>query len=89
MDLRSTDPARWRDSVSPEAEDRLVGAIDQLADFPVLDGTVTRVIAIADDPETTTADLVAALEADPTFAANLLRYANSPVMARPRTRSSK
>ena len=83
MDLRSTDPARWRDSVSPEAEDRLVGAIDQLADFPVLDGTVTRVIAIADDPETTTADLVAALEADPTFAANLLRYANSPVMARP------
>ena len=61
MDLRSTDPARWRDSVSPEAEDRLVGAIDQLADFPVLDGTVTRVIAIADDPETTTADLVSLL----------------------------
>jgi diguanylate cyclase (GGDEF)-like protein/putative nucleotidyltransferase with HDIG domain len=83
MQPRSMDPARWREGVSLEAEDRLLDAIHQLADFPVLDGTVTRVIAIADDPETTTADLVAALEADPTFAANLLRYANSPVMARP------
>jgi diguanylate cyclase (GGDEF)-like protein/putative nucleotidyltransferase with HDIG domain len=83
MQPRSMDPARWREGVSIEAEDRLLDAIDQLVDFPVLDGTVTRVIAIADDPETTTADLVAVLEADPTFAANLLRYANSPVMARP------
>jgi diguanylate cyclase (GGDEF)-like protein/putative nucleotidyltransferase with HDIG domain len=83
MDARGIDPARWRDAVAPEAEERLVGAIDQLADFPVLDGTVSRVIAIADDPETTTADLVAVLEADPTFAANLLRYANSPALARP------
>src|SRR3954468_22208510 len=83
MDLRPNDPARWRDAVLPEAEDRLVGAIHQLADFPVLDGTVMRVIAIADDPETPTADLVDVLEGDPTFAANLLRYANSPVLARP------
>src|SRR3954454_25338786 len=83
MEPRVTDPARWRDAVLPDAEDRLLGAIDELADFPVLDGTVTRVIAIADDPETTTADLVAVLEGDPTFAANLLRYAHSPVMARP------
>src|SRR4051794_8299464 len=83
MQPRSMDPARWREGVSIDAEDRLLDAIDQLVDFPVLDGTVTRVIAIADDPETTTADLVAVLEADPTFAANLLRYANSPVMARP------
>src|SRR4051794_36251823 len=83
MDPRVTDPARWREAVLPEAEDRLLGAIDELADFPVLDGTVSRVIAIADDPETTTADLVATLEADPTFAANLLRYANSAAMARP------
>src|SRR3954471_14610630 len=83
MEPRVTDPARWRDAVLPEAEDRLLGAIDQLSDFPVLDGTVSRVIAIADDPETTTADLVAALEGDPTFAPNLLRYANSAMMARP------
>src|SRR3954454_6904204 len=77
------DPALWRDDVSIEAEDRLLDAIDTLADFPVLDGTVQRVIAIADDPEATTADLVAALEADATFAANLLRYANSAALARP------
>jgi putative nucleotidyltransferase with HDIG domain len=83
MDTRLNDPARWRDAVLPDAEDRLVGALDQLADFPVLDGTVMRVIAIADDPETTTADLVDVLEGDPTFAANLLRYANSPALARP------
>src|SRR3954454_7069211 len=83
MEPRVTDPARWRDAVLPDAEDRLLGAIDELADFPVLDGTVSRIIAIADDPETTTADLVAVLEGDPTFAANLLRYANSAMMARP------
>src|SRR4051812_23503142 len=83
MDTCLNDPARWRDAVLPDAEDRLVGALDQLADFPVLDGTVMRVIAIADDPETTTADLVDVLEGDPTFAANLLRYANSPALARP------
>jgi putative nucleotidyltransferase with HDIG domain/diguanylate cyclase (GGDEF)-like protein len=83
MEPRANDPARWRDAVLPHAEDRLVDAIDQLADFPVLDGTVMRVIAIADDPETTTADLVDVLEGDPTFAANLLRYANSPALARP------
>ena len=83
MEPSATDPARWRDAVRPEAEERLLGAIDELADFPVLDGTVSRVIAIADDPETTTADLVAVLEGDPTFAANLLRYANSPALARP------
>src|SRR3954454_19781915 len=83
MEPRTTAPARWRAAVLPAAAARLLDAIDQLVDFPVLDGTVTRVIAIADDPETTTADLVAVLEADPTFAANLLRYANSPVMARP------
>src|SRR4051812_15298434 len=83
MHPRSSDPGRWRDMVSPAVEDRIFAAIDRLADFPVLDGTVTRVIAIADDPETTTADLVATLEADPTFAANLLRYSNSAAMARP------
>src|SRR3954470_2704869 len=77
------DPARWREDVSIEAEDRLLDAIDTLADFPVLDGTVHRVIAIADDPEATTAHLVGALEADATFAANLLRYANSAALARP------
>src|SRR3954463_15147221 len=83
MEPRVTDPARWREAVLPEAEDRLLGAIDELADFPVLDGTVSRGIAIADDPETTTADLGALLEGGPTSAATLLPYANPPAMARP------
>src|SRR3954449_1910376 len=83
MEPRANDPARRRGAGPPEAEDRLVDAIDRLADFPVLDGTVMRVIAIADDAETTTADLVDVLEGDPTFAANLLRYSNSPALARP------
>jgi len=80
---RPLDPARWRDTIAPGAEEQLLGAIERLRDFPVLDGTVQRIIAIADDPDTTTADLVGCLEADPTFAANLLRYANSAAMARP------
>src|SRR3954463_8453215 len=80
---RPLDPARWRDNIAAGAEEQVLGAVETLRDFPVLDGTVQRVIAIADDPDTTTADLVAALEADPTFAANLLRYANSAAMARP------
>src|SRR4051812_3903560 len=80
---RGMDPDRWRDNVAPGAEERILGAIETLRDFPVLDGTVQRIIAIADDPDTTTADLVGCLEADPTFAANLLRYANSAAMARP------
>ena len=80
---RAMDTARWRDAVAPDAEQRVLEAIEQLAGFPVLDGTVQRIIAVADDPDTTTADLVSVLEADPTFAANLLRYANSAAMARP------
>src|SRR4051795_12206789 len=80
---RPLDPYRWRDNVAPGAEEQILGAVETLRDFPVLDGTVQRIIAIADDPDTTTADLVGCLEADPTFAANLLRYANSAAMARP------
>src|SRR4051794_11227196 len=80
---RGMDPNRWRDNVAPDAEERILGAVGTLKDFPVLDGTVQRIIAIADDPDTTTADLVGCLEADPTFAANLLRYSNSAAMARP------
>src|SRR3954449_7208150 len=80
---RPLDPDRWRDHLGTGAEEQILGAIETLRDFPVLDGTVQRIIAIADDPDTTTADLVGCLEADPTFAANLLRYANSAAMARP------
>src|SRR3954453_16278229 len=80
---RPLDPDRWRDHLGTGAEEQILGAIETLRDFPVLDGTVQRIIAIADDPDTTTADLVGCLEADPPFAANLLRYATPAAMARP------
>ncbi|MBI5106578.1 MAG: HDOD domain-containing protein [Solirubrobacterales bacterium] len=40
-------------------------------------------IALCDDQDSTAADLVAALEQDATFAANLLRFANSAARAHP------
>jgi diguanylate cyclase (GGDEF)-like protein/putative nucleotidyltransferase with HDIG domain len=80
---RATDSPHWRDAVVPDVEERLVVALDELADFPVLDATVLRVLAIVDDPESSTGDLVNVLEADPSFAANLLRFANSAALSTP------
>jgi putative nucleotidyltransferase with HDIG domain len=80
---RATDGARWRESVDPAVEDRLAAAIDELAQLPVLDSTVLEILNAVDDPTSSTADLVRVLEADPTFAANLLRYANSASRSHP------
>src|SRR4051795_7154291 len=77
------DCAPWRESIDPVAARSVAGAIDQLAEFPVLDATVLRVIALCDDEDSTAADLVDALEQDATFAANLLRFANSAARAHP------
>jgi diguanylate cyclase (GGDEF)-like protein/putative nucleotidyltransferase with HDIG domain len=49
----------------------------------VLGGTVARIRTLADDPHSTTGDLVTVVEADEAFSANLLRYANSAANARP------
>src|SRR4029079_15319422 len=57
--------------------------IARLGDLPVLDRTLLRVRALADDPEASTHDLVLALQADTKPAANLLRFANSALNARP------
>jgi diguanylate cyclase (GGDEF)-like protein/putative nucleotidyltransferase with HDIG domain len=62
---------------------RVDAGIEALGDLPVLDRTLVRVRALADDPEASTHDLVVALEADANLAANLLRFANSAVNARP------
>ena len=69
----ATDCAPWKESIDPDAARSIAGAIDDLAEFPVLDATVLRVIALCDDQDSTAADLVDALEQDATFAANLLR----------------
>lgn len=80
---KATDCPPWKDGVPAEALVRVADAITSLAQFPVLDATVMRVIRLCDDAETTAADLVDALEQDPTFAANLLRYCNSAAMSMP------
>lgn len=49
----------------------------------MLGGTVARVRALAADPDATTPQLVAVIDADESFSANLLRYANSAAYARP------
>nr|WP_281381639.1 GGDEF domain-containing protein [Conexibacter arvalis] len=51
--------------------------------MPVLGGTVARVRALAADPDASTQTLVAVIEEDESFSANLLRYANSAAYARP------
>jgi putative nucleotidyltransferase with HDIG domain len=79
----ATDCAPWKDSIDPVAARSVAGAIDDLAEFPVLDATVLRVIALCDDQDSTAADLVDALEQDATFAANLLRFANSAARSHP------
>jgi diguanylate cyclase (GGDEF)-like protein/putative nucleotidyltransferase with HDIG domain len=81
--MHAMDCAQWRDAVDPAAAAACSAAVDALASFPVLDATVQRVIALCDDPETTVADLVAQLEADASFSANLLRFANSAACATP------
>lgn len=77
------DCAQWMDAVNPAAADACSAAIDALAGFPVLNATVQRVLALCDDPDTTIADLVAQLEVDASFSANLLRFANSAACATP------
>jgi diguanylate cyclase (GGDEF)-like protein/putative nucleotidyltransferase with HDIG domain len=79
----ATDCARWESAVDADGAKDCSGAIAHLADFPVLDATVQRVIALCDDENATTADLVDALEHDPSFSANLLRFANSAAQAHP------
>jgi diguanylate cyclase (GGDEF)-like protein/putative nucleotidyltransferase with HDIG domain len=81
--LPATDCAHWRSAVDPVGAKDCSGAVATLADFPVLDATVQRVIALCDDEHATTADLVDALECDPSFSANLLRFANSAAQAHP------
>jgi hypothetical protein len=67
----ATDCARWMSDVDPNGAKDRSGAIATLADFPVFDATVQRVIALCDDENATTVDLVEALECDRSFSANL------------------
>src|SRR5919198_1037703 len=68
---------------SPKPDTRVLDALQRIGPLPVLGGTVARIRMLADDPQSTTADLVAVVESDEAFSANLLRYANSAAAARP------
>jgi putative nucleotidyltransferase with HDIG domain len=68
---------------SPAVDARLQDAIARIGQLPVLDRALHRVRELAADPESDTNELVAALEADPGLAANVLRFANSAACARP------
>ena len=83
--LHATDCGHWRSAVDPDGAKDCSGAIATLADFPVLDATVQRVIALCDDENATTADLVEALEAT---RASARTSCGSPTPRRRRTRSA-
>ncbi len=68
---------------SPKPDTRVLEALHRIGALPVLGGTVARIRSLAEDPHGTTADLVAVVESDEAFSANLLRYANSAAAARP------
>jgi putative nucleotidyltransferase with HDIG domain len=70
-------------SHQPPADAALQEAIARIGQLPVLDRALRRVRELAGDPESDTNELVAALEADPGLAANVLRFANSAACARP------
>jgi putative nucleotidyltransferase with HDIG domain len=70
-------------SQHPSADAAIQEAIARIGQLPVLDRALRRVRELAGDPESDTNELVAALEADPGLAANILRFANSAACARP------
>ena len=73
----------WQRGLDADVETRAAEAISRCERLPVLDRAVQRVLAITDDEDSATSDLVAALEADPALAANILRFANSAYAGRP------
>ncbi len=69
--------------MKPAVRVRLERTIEDIGPLPVLGGTVARVRGLAADPDATTPQLVAVIDEDESFSANLLRYANSAAYARP------
>ena len=70
------DPPLWARSLGGELRERVAGATVEIGSVPVLDGTVQRMLALLDDPDSSSSAVVAAIEQDADFAAQLLRLAN-------------
>ncbi len=67
----------WREEIDAAVAASCESAIDTLGRLPVFDATIQRILGVLDDPDASNEQLVAAMESDATYAANLLRYANS------------
>ena len=72
----------WDAGASDEVRQRIGGAVAEAGPLPVLDATVRRLVAVLQDPSSSTAEVVGMIEEDPEFAAQLLRLANSAYYAR-------
>jgi diguanylate cyclase (GGDEF)-like protein/putative nucleotidyltransferase with HDIG domain len=84
--LRAADYGRvasWHLNLDPAIVALNTEAIGRCNGLPVMDRSVQRVLALTADEQCDLGDLVAALEADPALAVNLLRYANSAYVGRP------
>jgi diguanylate cyclase (GGDEF)-like protein/putative nucleotidyltransferase with HDIG domain len=84
--LRAADYGRvasWHLNLDPAIVALSTEAIGRCNGLPVMDRSVQRVLALTADEQCDLGDLVAALEADPALAVNLLRYANSAYVGRP------
>ena len=75
--------ASWHLNLDPEIVALSAAAISRCNGLPVMDRSVQRVLSLTADEQCDLGDLVAALEADPALAVNLLRYANSAYVGRP------
>jgi diguanylate cyclase (GGDEF)-like protein/putative nucleotidyltransferase with HDIG domain len=75
-------------TIGAVAAPKIDQAIADIGDLPVLDRSLLRVRELSEDPEASTHELVEALQADASLAANLLRFANSAANAHPVRASS-
>jgi diguanylate cyclase (GGDEF)-like protein/putative nucleotidyltransferase with HDIG domain len=62
---------------------QLERVVDRLGPLPVIGGTVAAVRAAAESDTATTSDLVALIERDEAFAANVLRFGSSAALSSP------
>lgn len=73
----------WTLDLDPDATVRCRAALDELGRLPVFDGSVQRILAVLNDPDSSNDELLAALSCDSSFSANLLQLANSASRAHP------
>jgi diguanylate cyclase (GGDEF)-like protein/putative nucleotidyltransferase with HDIG domain len=73
----------WTIDLDQDAAMRCNAALDELGRLPAFDGSVQRILAVLNDPESDNDELLAALSCDASFSANLLQLANSASRAHP------